>query len=297
MDRIVYFDRYLNRECEEKIYGERALRWTYESMLGKAALAAVVRRTWFSRWYGWRMNRPASTSLIAPFIKDFALDADEFTLRPDQFENFNQFFSRRLKPIARPIDERPNTLVFPADGRHLCIPDLSASKGLFVKGQTFDVRSLVDNDSLAERFAGGSLLLSRLCPIDYHRFHFPFAGIPADARLVNGPLYSVNPIALAENIQILTQNKRVVTEVQTETVGSYLTIEVGATCVGSIRQTYEPAAAIAKGDEKGYFQFGGSSTITIFQPGRIRFDDDLVQHSSEHRELYARMGDHMGVAI
>ncbi|MEM0926128.1 MAG: phosphatidylserine decarboxylase, partial [Planctomycetota bacterium] len=137
-------------------------------------------------------------------------------------------------------------------------------------------------------------LLSRLCPVDYHRFHFPAAGVPGTTRLINGPLYSVNPIALKQNIQILATNKRTITQLETERIGRVLLIEVGATCVGSIRQTFEAGKLVSKGEEKGFFRFGGSSTITIFPPGRVRFDDDLLEQSQRRVELYARMGDSLG---
>jgi phosphatidylserine decarboxylase len=293
MNEIRFFDRYTRQERVEKVYGDGALRWTYGTPLGKLALATVVKRAWFSRLYGWRMDRPKSRELIEPFIRDYELDATEFALRPDQFRSFNEFFARALVPEARPIDADEDSAVFPADGRHLCVPDLSSCEGLFVKGQMFDLASLLEDGELTDRFAGGSLLLSRLCPVDYHRFHFPLAGRPGAARLINGPLYSVNPIALCQNIHILATNKRTVTELQTDRFGAVLLIEVGATCVGSIRQTYLPETVVEKGDEKGFFRFGGSSTITIFQPGVIRFADDLVEQSSRHRELYALMGDVM----
>ena len=148
-----------------------------------------------------------------------------------------------------------------------------------------------------QQFSGGSLLLSRLCPVDYHRFHFPAAGLPGETRLLNGPLYSVNPIALCQNIRILATNKRTLTVLSTETFGDILVLEIGATCVGGICQTFRPGEHVEKGQEKGYFRFGGSSTITIFQRGRIRFDEDLRHHSANQRELYARVGDHLGKAV
>ena len=294
MDQIYYFDRYHGELRREKVYGDQALRWTYETKAGKFALHTLVKRIWFSRWYGWKMNRPATRAKIAPFIEDYDLDSDEFLRRPDEFANFNEFFFRELKPEARPIDSRPSVVVFPADGRHLCVPDLSACEGLFVKGQMFDLASLLDDDELARRYAGGSLLLSRLCPVDYHRFHFPFSGVPGPTRLINGPLYSVNPIALCQNINILATNKRTLTELETESLGTVLQLEIGATCVGGIEQTYDARSMVEKGDEKGYFRFGGSSTITIFEPGRVVFDNDLIKQSSQQTELYARMGDSMG---
>ena len=294
MDPTTYFDRYQATVCQEKVYGDRALRWVYGTLAGKLSLHALVKRVWFSRWYGWQMDRSATRKKIAPFIEAYELDAEEFVRRPEDFTSFNDFFSRKLKPEARPIDASERSIVFPADGRHLCVPELSRGVGLFVKGEMFNLSTLLADAELAKQYANGSLLLSRLCPVDYHRFHFPVCGTPGPSRWIRGPLYSVNPIALRRNIQILATNKRTITTLQTEHCGRVLLIEVGATCVGSIRQSYQPGAKVQKGDEKGYFRFGGSSTITIFEPGRVTFSGDLVEQSSEHRELYARMGDSVG---
>ncbi|WP_146602560.1 archaetidylserine decarboxylase [Novipirellula aureliae] len=297
MDEIVYYDRYHEKTCVEKIYGDKALRWTYGTLGGRISLNLLVKRALFSHWYGWKMDRPSTRRKIAAFIQDYGLDANEFERQVDDFANFNEFFYRKLKPEARPIDPDPSSIAFPADGRHLCVPDLSQCDGLFVKGEMFDLATLLNDKHLSEQYAQGSLLLSRLCPVDYHRFHFPVAGVPGSTRQINGPLYSVNPIALCQNIHILTTNKRCLTELETESFGKVLLIEIGATCVGSVCQTYAEGVRVAKGDEKGYFRFGGSSTITIFEPGRIQFDHDLVENSRRNRELYARFGDHMGVSI
>lgn len=295
MNEIVYYDRYLKDLCHEKVYGDKSLRWTYGTKAGKLALYLVVKRVLFSHWYGWLMDRPGTRKKIAPFLETYDVDSDEFVCRPEEFRNFNEFFYRKLKPKARPIDPHPSSVVLPADGRHLCVPNVADCDGLFVKGEMFDLETLLGGDQkLADRYREGSLLLSRLCPTDYHRFHFPVGGTPADAQLLNGPLFSVNPIALCQNIQILATNKRVLTKLETESCGTVLLMEIGATCVGGIRQTFDSGTAVSKGDEKGYFRFGGSSTIVIFEPGRITFDEDLVEQSSQHRELYARVGDSLG---
>ncbi len=297
MKPIVYRDRYSGEDRYEKVYGDSFLRWTYETSAGRAALHSAVKRAWFSRWYGWRMDLAKSREKIQPFIREFELDPQEFLRDPDQFASFNEFFSRKLKPSARPIDADPNSVVFPADGRHLCVPDLSTCTGLLVKGEMFDLAALVDSPELAARYASGSLIVSRLCPVDYHRFHFPCSGTPGQSRLINGHLFSVNPIALRQNIHILATNKRCVTELETDNLGTVLVMEIGATCVGSICQTYQPDCRITKGDEKGYFRFGGSSTIMIFEPNRIRFDQDLLESSLGRHELYAKIGDRMATII
>ncbi|HSH93594.1 MAG TPA: phosphatidylserine decarboxylase, partial [Roseimicrobium sp.] len=206
------------------------------------------------------------------------------------------FFYRKLKPGARPVDTTPDSVVFPADGRHLGFQDASTIQGVFVKGQRFDVASLIGDAALAKRFEHGTLVLSRLCPVDYHRFHFTAAGKVSETRLIEGPLYSVNPIALRQRLSYLWENRRTITRLFTERFGEVLLIEIGATNVGSIVQTFQAGNDVAKGAEKGYFRFGGSSTITIFEPGRIALAKDLVENSLQCRELYAKVGDGMGRA-
>jgi phosphatidylserine decarboxylase len=295
-DAIHYFNRYTQRVETEQIYGEGFMRWIYGSLSGRLALHAVAKRAFFSRWYGWRMDRPASRAKVAPFIQNFRVDTGEFTDPPDSFRTFNEFFYRKLKPEARPIAGDVKTAVFPADGRHLGFPDVSQAEGIFVKGEVFSLGELLRDRELAGQFHRGAMVLSRLCPVDYHRFHFPVAGLATEPRLINGWLYSVSPIALRQNIRIFTENKRAITRIESPEFGTVLMLEVGATNVGSFEYTFTPNTRVAKGAEKGYFKFGGSSTITLFEPGRVKLDDDLLAHTAEHRELYARMGDRLGVA-
>lgn len=294
---ITFFNRLTQRIETEAVYGEGFLRFTYESNLGALPLHALVKKTAFSHWYGHRMDAPASRAKIAPFLATYGVDTAEFADAPGSFRTFNEFFYRKLKPQARPIATGENEIIFPADGRHLVLPDIAACGDFFIKGTRFDLAALLRDAALAERFASGSMLISRLCPVDYHRFHFPCSGTPAVSHLINGPLYSVNPIALRKRPSILWENKRAITPLHTPSLGEVLLLEVGATCVGSIVQTYTPGDEIAKGAEKGYFRFGGSCVITIFEPGRIRFADDLIEHSKAGLEVYARMGDVAAYAL
>ena len=295
-DAIQFFNRHTGRVETEQIYGEGALRWIYGTLTGRIALHAVAKRAFFSRWYGWRMDRPASRAKIAPFIREFGVDVNEFADAPESFRTFNEFFYRKLKPGARPLAGDARTAVFPADGRHLGFQNVSELEGIFVKGEWFKLTELLRDHELAERFQRGAMVLSRLCPVDYHRYHFPVAGLATEPRVINGWLYSVSPIALRQNIRIFTENKRAVTRIESPEFGTVLMLEVGATNVGSFEYTFPPNSRMAKGAEKGYFKFGGSSTITLFEPGRIRLDADLLAHTAERRELYARMGDRLGVA-
>ncbi len=278
----------------ETVYGENYLQWTYGSPLGRLSLDLLVKRRIFSAWYGWRMDRPASRSKILPFIAQYGLDPDEFAEPPENFHTFNEFFYRRLKPSARLIATDPNTLVFPADGRHFGFPDLSEAAEFYVKGQRFDLARFLQDDALTKRYEGGTMVFSRLCPVDYHRFHFPVDGTPGPLRLINGALYSVNPIALRKRLAYLWENKRAIARIPTQEFGEVLACPIGATCVGGIVPTYEADTPIERGQEMGYFKFGGSSIILLFEPDAVRLNADLVEWTRKGIEVYAQMGQPLG---
>ena len=294
---IQFYNRTTGEVETEVVYGEQWLRWILFNPFGQIALHAVAKRAWFSRWYGWRMNSTGSASRVKPFIEQYNIAEREHVKTTNEFASFNDFFYRKLKPEARPVDAADDSVVFPADGRHLGFAKASAVEGVFVKGQRFNLSKLLGDQKLAERFADGASVFSRLCPVDYHRFHFPVAGIPAEARLINGPLYSVNPLALRDRLSILWENKRFITEIESEQFGKVLMLEIGATNVGSVNHTFVPTRPVAKGEEKGYFAFGGSATLTLFEPGRVKLDEDLLEQSAQQRELYAKVGDRLGTIL
>jgi len=292
-DKIQYFSRESGKIEAEKVYGEGFLRWAYGNPLGRLTVELAVKRAWFSRWYGWRMDRPASRAKILPFIEDYGLNVADFADPVDSFANFNQFFYRKLKPEARPINSDSRAAVFPADGRHLALAKVDAADTFYIKGQRFDLRAFLADDALTEQFSGGAMLISRLCPVDYHRYHFPVSGEASAPVLINGNLRSVSPLALRRSLDILWENKRVHTVVESPAFGKVVVMEIGATCVGSIHATYTPGK-VEKGQEKGYFSFGGSCVVTLFQSGGIRFDHDLLEHSARSIEVYAKVGERCG---
>ena len=293
-DPIEYFDRHSKQKLIEQVYGEKWLHRIYGSPLGRLILWLAVKRSWFSRWYGYRMSKPKSRQLISGFISKYGLDVSEFAEDADSFHSFNDFFVRRLKPSARPISQADEVAIFPADGRHMGFQDLSDLEGVFVKGQSFDLKSLFGSVEAAAPFEHGTLIISRLCPVDYHRFHYPSAGEASAPVLINGGLSSVNPIALRRDLSIFWQNKRNLSYIETDGFGRIASFEVGATCVGSMTYGQSLPGFVEKGDEKGFFSFGGSSVLTLFEPEKILLSEDLLEHSASNRELYARMGEPMG---
>jgi phosphatidylserine decarboxylase len=287
----LYFDRYTETLRREEIYGEKPLRWAYETQAGRVCLELFIKRRLFSLMYGCWADSRSSAKEIGRFIERFAVDSSEFLEPVGNYRSFNEFFYRRLRPEARPIAAGADEIIFPADGRHLFVADLSSERFLWAKGQRFDLATLLGDAALAERYRSGAALISRLCPTDYHRFHFPWEGFAGTPREIGSLLYSVNPLVLARNLGVLWRNKRRLTEVKDPSLGEYLFLEIGATNVGSIVSTNRSDTSVAKGQEKGYFQFGGSMVMTLFLPGKITPAADLATQSQRGVELYARMGD------
>jgi phosphatidylserine decarboxylase len=298
MDPIIYIDRITGKTETERVYGAKALELLYgNSMIskcfGKPILHALVKNPIFSAVYGYLQKLPSSKRKIVPFIKEFQVDSSEFLEPVDSFKSFNDFFIRKLKPAARPIPSGKNKLIIPADGRYRVYQDIEKSDGFIVKGEKFDLKSLLEDEKLASKYTHGSMVMARLCPSDYHRYHFPCDCLPSETRFINGWLYSVNPIALKQDIHIFTQNKRTICDLETD-FGKVLFLEIGATNVGSIHQTYTANQKQAKGAEKGYFSFGASSLLLLFEPGVITFDKDLIDATNEGFEIKCLMGQSLG---
>lgn len=294
---IEYIDRKTGKVEIEKIYGRWALSLLYgESIPARIFsfffLPLLARIPWISAWYGFMQKRPKSAQKIKPFITAFHVDASEFETQ--DFESFNDFFIRKLRPESRPVNPDTNRAVLPADGRYFVFPDVSKASRFYVKGQEFDLTSFLRDGALARRLASGSMVIARLCPTDYHRFHFPCEGVADDARPIEGALFSVNPLALRKKLGILWENKRMITEIETDQFGTVIFVEVGATCVGSIHQTFRGGRRVQKGEEKGFFSFGGSCIVLLFEKGRIEFDADLIRNSERGLETKALFGSSLG---
>jgi len=295
-EEIRFMHRYNGCMETELVLGDRWLKFIYSSPLGRLPLWLAIKRAWFSKWYGRKMSHPNSKSRIPAFIREFGVDENEFAEPATTHACFNDFFIRRLKKESRPICEGSEKIAFPADGRHLGFQNVSEVSSIFVKGQRFDLPSLFESGELAKPYEKGTLVISRLCPVDYHRFHFPVNGFATQPTLINGSLYSVNPIALRKNISIFWQNKRYLNFLDSPRVGRVAQFLVGATCVGSVTITAKLPGEISKGEEFGYFSFGGSTVLTLFEENTVVLSKDLLECSSQSIELYARMGDVMGTA-
>ncbi|KAG0287525.1 hypothetical protein BGZ98_004611, partial [Dissophora globulifera] len=257
---------------------------------------------------GKHFDAPESVAQIDHFIKTYKLDLSELLL-PDlkDYKSFNEFFYRKLRPDARPIHEPtdPNIIVSSADCRLCVFESITAATTMWIKGKHFSVETLIQDKELAAQFEGGSIALFRLAPQDYHRFHSPASGtIARDPAKLPGTYYTVNPMALNEGVDVFTENIRQITVMNLDQTGEAVNsqfdqcvfVSIGALLVGSIHLTGAAAAGnkVVKGDELGYFAYGGSTCILLFKAGAVQFDEDLVANSQKGIETLVQMGERIG---
>lgn len=293
-DQITYIDRESGKKITEQVPGGGFLRFLYHNPFGKIALWTAFKRKFVSGFMGWLMNTRFSHRSIANFLRKYNMHLGEYIVPVEGFKTFNDFFYRKIQDGARPIGEG---LVSPADGKTVAFATVEANTKFFVKGWEFTVSDFLQDATLAKKFEGGAMVIVRLAPVDYHRFHFPAAGKASPATLVDGAYYSVSPIALKNSLEIFCQNKREYMVLDSPDFGDILICDVGATMVGTIIQTYQGNAQVAKGDEKGYFAFGGSTVVLLFEPGKVQLDQDLLENSANGIEMQVKMGTTIGQAV
>ena len=291
---IEVYNRQTKKLEIEKVAGNNYIKWIYESPIGKNLLELFVKKQLFSKLYGLYCDSKFSRKKISNFIDNFDIDMNIANNTVDDFKNFNDFFIRTLKENSRPIDLNKTSLISPGDGRLFAYENISIDKLIQVKNIHYSLSELIGDNSLAKDFEGGTCLVLRLCPTDYHRFHFIDNGIPLENNIIKGNYYSVNPVALERIPKLYCQNKREWSIFKSENFGDIIHIEVGATCVGTIIQSYKPLSKVNKGDEKGYFKFGGSTTILLFKKNIVKIDSDIIEQTKLGYECKVLMGEKIG---
>lgn len=291
---IKFYDRKSKKHEIELVAGEKYLDWTYSSRLGMNLLEIFIKKKAFSKLYGWYCDTHMSKSKINPFIKDFNIDMSLTEKNEMEFNSFNEFFTRKLKPHARPFSNKKNILISPADGRLLAYENIDSNNIMQIKGIRYSLNELIQDKDIASKYVNGTCLIFRLCPTDYHRFHFIDNGLCEKSNKINGSYYSVNPIALKKIPKLFCENKREWSIFHSENFKDILYVEVGATCVGSILQTYTLNSKIKKGDEKGYFKFGGSTVAIFLQKDAAKIDADIIEQTKLGYETKVIMGETIG---
>ena len=268
--------------------GDRALRFAYETLLGRTLWPVLFGSRAVSALLGRRYDSPRSRGSIRALAAIPGCRADEAELPLEEYASFNGFFTRRLKPGSRPLGDG---VVSPADGRLMLYLAADADRPFPLKGATRRLREVFGPDGAPDVHGGRfDVAVVRLAPVDYHRFHFPCDCRTPDAvRIVPGRYHSVNPIALLRHPDVYADNERQIVRCEAA-FGPFWLVEVGAFGVGTIVQTAAGTEHV-KGEEKGYFKFGGSTVIMVAPAGVLDFDGDLARNSAAGVETRVLCGE------
>ncbi|KAL1952590.1 hypothetical protein VTO42DRAFT_4705 [Malbranchea cinnamomea] len=299
---ILVQDRITGQITEERmsVYVRLGIRLLYKGLKSREMERKKIRRMLkaLSIKQGKKYDDPASASQIPGFIAFHNLDMSEVLLPLEEFKTFNEFFYRALKPGSRPCSapDNPDIIVSPADCRTVVFDRIDDATKIWVKGREFSIERLLGKaypEDVA-RYRNGSLGIFRLAPQDYHRFHIPVDGVLGTPKLIEGEYYTVNPMAIRSALDVYGENVRVLVPIESVCHGRVMLICVGAMMVGSTVITRQAGEKVTRGEELGYFKFGGSTVLMLCEPGRMRYDQDLVDNSKSALETLIRVGMSVG---
>ena len=268
-------------------YGAGKLAFLYNNPLGRLLLGIAV-SPFVSNVYAWKNSRKSSAKKIPGFIKEHNIDMSDYEDR--EYKSFTDFFTRKIRYGKRPVDMTPEALISPADSK-LLVYEIEKDTTLRIKGRTYTADEILADSENAGEFAGGYALVFRLTVDDYHRFCYPDRGCLISRRLIKGKLHTVSPVS--KDHKIYMENTRSVNLLKTENFGTVAYIEVGAMLIGRIVDN--GTDVFEKGQEKGYFEPGGSTVIIMVR--NVEIDKDIMEQSASGIETKVRYGERIGRAL
>lgn len=282
------YERKSEKPLEEKQYKGKQLELLYSSCLGRLLLRTIFVSKWFSRLCAFHYNSKRSAKSIDAFIEQYGINMADFEAAA--YRSFNDFFTRKLRSGAREIDYSPDSLIAPCDAR-LTAYKIDSSLQLKIKNSVFGIPELLRNAALSEKFSGGDCLVFRLTADDCHRYVFFDDGYAVTQKKLNGVLHTVRPIAFSR-YKVYCENSREYTVMETVNFGTCVYIEVGAMLIGKIRNNNR--RRFVRAAEKGFFEYGGSTIILLFEKNRVTVDADISKNSANDAETKVQLGERIG---
>ncbi|MGE0132719.1 MAG: phosphatidylserine decarboxylase [Blastocatellales bacterium] len=293
MTPILLYDRKTRSIREEEIFEKDVMKFLYGSRLGFLITETLLKHRWATELYARLQHGPGSKSKIKRFIENYGVNLDEIEHPLGSYNTFNEFFIRRMKPSARPIDHNADSLISIADCRLAAYP-IQEDAVYPVKAKSFTVAELIGDEEISANYIGGLCLIFRLAPVDYHRFGYVDDCEQSPVEVINGFYRSVHPLSLRKMKAVFTENRREYCVLSTANFGEVIHIDVGATGVGRIVQNHPNGGRFSRGEEKGYFEFGGSTVILLMKPGAAKIDDDIAEYSARGIETIVSYGERIG---
>jgi len=287
---IAVFDRERKTSYEEKQYGRKKLVFLYNTAIGRAVLKLFVSRA-YSGWSAKSNNKKRSARKIDSFVKKYQINAEDFEER--EYTSFNDFFIRKIKDGKRPVSMEGKALVSVADSK-LLVYEIGNDLKIQIKNSFYTVEELTHDKNLAEKYKNGICLVFRLSVDDCHRYIFLDDGELIKTKEIEGVLHTVTPIA-AKKHKAFSENYRICSVLATKHFGDVVQIEIGAILVGKINN--HPVKAFKRGDEKGWFELGGSTIVLLFEENCISLDNDIISFSNKGIETKVKQGEKIGIRI
>ncbi len=286
----------ITQECPEQ-QSSWSLRFLYANRVGSAIRGLFTNNRVVSTLVGKFADTRVSKYAIPLFKYSYNVQINEAELvEPiNEFKSLNDFFKRRLKPEARPFDHDPAVLCSPADG-YVWYAPIDENLHFQVKNATFTLTAFLDSNVLAQDYNGGTIIIVRIAPHHYHRFHAPCKGVYSPMDYISGKYESVNMISYMCGVPVLQQNERGIIKMQDTSFGQMLMIPVGALCVGRIKTTYAENTLCKKGADLGFFEFGGSTVVLVLQKDALEIDSRIRMSLENGNECEVRVGQRIAVS-
>ena len=269
---------------------DKALAFLYQTRIGRGMLSVLIKPR-ISIVAGKFLDSSTSRWIIGPFMKKSGIDLSEYEM--SDYRSFNEFFTRKIKPECRKIDWEKTHLIAPCDSK-LSVYPISQGSRFVIKDTEYSMESLLRSRKLAKHYEGGQLLVFRLAVDDYHRYCYVDDGLKSKNYRIPGVFHTVNPLA-NDVYPIYKENTREFSILKSQNFGRILMMEVGALLVGRI-VNYHERKEVKRGEEKGRFEFGGSTVILCLEKNRAVIDEDIVLNSSRGIETIVKMGEKIGVS-
>lgn len=267
---------------------DKILSKIYSTAFGRAVIKPLT-TPFISVLGGKILDSKHSKILIKPFIKANNINMNEYENR--DFNSYNDFFTRKIKDNSRKINMEQNVLISPCDGK-LISYNIDSNLNFKIKDSFYSVHTLLQNQDLADEFADGICVVIRLSVDNYHRYCYFDNAIKSDNAFIKGKLHTVNPIAF-DFIPVFKENSREYCIMDTENFGRAVQVEVGALMVGRINN-YHNRGTVKRGQEKGKFEFGGSTIVLLLKKDSVKIDEDIIKNSTKGIETLVYMGEKIG---
>lgn len=258
-----------------------SVRFLYNTAVGRLFLKALV-NPGFSRIAGAFLDSCFSKPMIGYYIKSHNINMEEYEEK--KYRSFNDFFIRKRREII--FDKSPSSFINPCDGYLTCYK-IDSDSCFKIKNSTYTLKELLDDETLAQKYKDGTCLIYRLTPRHFHRYSFSDNGKVTGGKKIGGVLHCVRPVA-CDRYNVYVQNQREYVLIETENFGTVVQMEIGAIIVGKINN--HECTAVKKGEEKGYFEFGGSTIIVLLEKDVAFVDETVVNNSLIDVETEVKIG-------